>query len=65
MTYRIRSIRERDEDTGNPLYWSDEMGWVDRASADTMDLGPSYWTLPMGGEWERDDTAIPSKRANP
>jgi len=36
--WRVRSeFKERCHETGAPLYWSNELGWVDRESADTFD----------------------------
>ncbi len=44
----IRSKTERDDETGEPLFWSNEDGWVDLESADWFD---GDYSLPIGGEW--------------
>lgn len=36
MKWRLKSNVEIDEDTGNPLYWSNEMGWVTKEDSDTF-----------------------------
>jgi hypothetical protein len=53
-SYRIKSIVERDDITNQPLYWSNEDGWVDKGSA-TVFSKEEYLTtpyLPLGSEWE-------------
>ena len=35
---------------GEPLYWANDQGWVDRASADTYP--DRAGNLPDGGRWE-------------
>ena len=34
MKWRLKSNVEIDEDTGNPLYWSNEMGWVTKEDSE-------------------------------
>ena len=34
MKWRLKSNVEIDEDTGNPLYWSNDMGWVTKEDSD-------------------------------
>ena len=36
MKWRLKSNVEIDEDTGNPLYWSNDMGWVTKEDSDTF-----------------------------
>ncbi len=33
MSYVIRSCEEKDDETGESLYWSNEDGWVYKADA--------------------------------
>lgn len=40
-----------DDETGKPLYWSNEIGWVDKRSADRYKSKAG--NLPIGGKWER------------
>lgn len=46
--WRITSA-ELDEETGRPLFWSNELGWCDEASADAWPA-PDV-NLPIGGRW--------------
>ena len=46
---KIISTTEKDDETREPLFWSNKMGWVDLDSADRYEAND--WTLPMGGEW--------------
>jgi hypothetical protein len=49
----VRAIRERDEETGEPLYWSNASGWSDKASATSFTADEiNSVNLPIGGEWE-------------
>jgi hypothetical protein len=43
----IRSLSERDDETGDPLYWSSHDRWVDRASATRFP--DATGSLPIGG----------------
>lgn len=36
MKWCLKSNVEIDEDTGNPLYWSNDMGWVTKEDSDTF-----------------------------
>lgn len=51
-SFVVEAIREKDEDTGEPLYWSNTDGWVDLSNASTY---PIYEVnsvhLPIGGKW--------------
>jgi len=49
----VRAERERDEETGTPLYWCNGQGWVDAASASSFTLDEvNSLNLPIGGCWE-------------
>jgi len=49
----VRAERERDEETGAPLYWCNGQGWVDAASVSSFDLDEvNSLNLPIGGCWE-------------
>lgn len=52
----IKANKEIDEDTGNPLYWSNEMGWVTKEDADAYSEKEKkmFLTDPeiMDGTWE-------------
>jgi len=45
----IISLTEVDDETREPLFWSNKDGWVDQASADVY--ATKQWDLPIGGEW--------------
>ena len=51
----IRSTIETDDETGEPLFWSNDQGWVDFASASPhVFVSPREFaecSLPIGGEW--------------
>ena len=48
----VEAIRERDEDTGEPLYWSNSCGWVNREHASGFSLEEvNSLNLPIGGRW--------------
>lgn len=52
MIYHIRSITEKDGETGNPLWWNNKEGWVDHG--DAWGFSPEEFktlNLPIGGEW--------------
>lgn len=50
--WRIRSTVARDDETGEPLYWSNVDGWGHRSTADIYP--DRSGDLPLGGaEWER------------
>jgi hypothetical protein len=59
MPWIIRSRVEQDDETGAPLYWSNQDGWVDRESADlyTEQDYNSYRASPIkiigGADWEQ------------
>lgn len=43
---------EIDDETGKPLYWSNDMGWVDKDSADKFTHAEKKrLNLPMGGKY--------------
>lgn len=46
----IQSTGEQDGDTGLPLEWSNELGWVGAGGGDTFD-DPKAFDLPVGGKW--------------
>ena len=50
----IASTCERDDETGEPLFWSNEYGWV---SLDSATRFRGYESLrfcpPAGGEWQQ------------
>ena len=49
----VRAERERDEETGAPLYWCNGQGWVDAASASSFSVDEvNSLNLPIGGRWE-------------
>ena len=51
-TYLIESTIETDLETGEPLYWSNLDGWVDKASADAfMKSETLFLSKPSGGVW--------------
>jgi len=54
--WRIRATDPADtNDEGNPLYWSNSDGWVDRGDADVfVTADHQRVSRPVGGEWERD-----------
>jgi hypothetical protein len=64
--FLIRATDERDDETNEPLYWSNTDGWVDKASAarftqherDTV-------SLPIGGEWVEAGATIPAPAPEP
>ena len=44
---------ERDPETGEMLYWSNDWGWVDEDMADLFTNEEKNWlSLPIGGKWE-------------
>lgn len=47
----IQSTSEQDDDTGSPLEWSNELGWVGAGGGDTFD-DPHAFDLPVGGKWQ-------------
>lgn len=49
----IRAIDERDDDTGELLWWSNTKGWVELPYADvfTPDDRKAGFFLPIGGQW--------------
>lgn len=57
-TFVIRSTGERDDETGRPLFWSNDDGWVDRNSATVFSQDEAASKrLPMAGEWVPNDCA--------
>lgn len=53
-TFVVESLREKDEDTGEPLYWSNAEGWVDLANATYFKIEEANSVnLPIGGVWVR------------
>jgi hypothetical protein len=52
--YKIYSKEEKDDETNEPLCWSNEMGWVDRKDATIFTEKQKEWiNLPLGGMWEK------------
>jgi hypothetical protein len=48
----IQSTEQVDEETGEPLYWCNSCGWVDRDSATEFNyLETTILDLPIGGRW--------------
>jgi hypothetical protein len=53
VLYRIISTEDNPCDDG-PLYWSNDMGWVDKKSANVFtEIEHDTCYLPMGGKWEK------------
>ena len=51
--YIIRSLDERDDETNEALYWSNEFGWVPAGQADLFsDKEQKRLNLPIKGRWE-------------
>ena len=50
VSYVIVSLREYDTETEEPLYWSNEDGWVSRDTATVFES--TNYELPYGGQWE-------------
>jgi hypothetical protein len=49
---KIISKKEKDDDTGKPLFWSNDMGWVDRADATIFTAEEKEsMNLPTSGRW--------------
>jgi hypothetical protein len=48
--YFIKSLIEKDFETGNALYWSNDLGWVDRESA-TQFTGNEIARTALVGLW--------------
>ena len=48
--WRIRAVDAVDDDTGKPLEWSNEFGWVESGFGDEFDSRDGL-SLPVGGEW--------------
>lgn len=52
--YLIRGLNETDEDTGEHLFWSNDLGWVDRENASQFShIEHLRLNLPQGGIWEK------------
>jgi hypothetical protein len=50
--YSIRSLDERDDDTNELLYWSNDIGWVGAECCDSFTRSERETVnLPIGGEW--------------
>lgn len=47
----IRSETERDDDSGEPLYWSNTDGWVSRETATVFTEEESKQDVRLVGEW--------------
>jgi hypothetical protein len=43
--FLIRALNETDWETGEPLYWSNDLGWVDKASATMFVNDGGVWSL--------------------
>lgn len=52
--WAIRSLTLKDFDTNEPLYWSNEWGWVSGETAQLFTAQDhAVLNLPIGGTWER------------
>jgi hypothetical protein len=57
QTYRdirlvVQSRTEKDDETGEPLYWNNKIGWVDKKNATRFMIDDtSTLHLPLGGMW--------------
>lgn len=52
--WAIQHEKERDDVTGEPLYWSNKLGWVTGTDATYFtDEEASKYNLPTGGNWYR------------
>ena len=48
----IISETARDDATGEPLWWNNQIGWVDKSLADEFDdTDKLEFNLPIGGRW--------------
>jgi hypothetical protein len=51
--YVIEAITERDDETGEPLFWSNQMGWVSLPDATLFtEAERNRLNLPIGGTWQ-------------
>lgn len=50
MRYVVVSVDQKDDETGEPLYWSNLQGWVGFSAASVFDS--QDYNLPVGGSWE-------------
>lgn len=51
-TWKIKCVDAVDDD-GDPLYWSNEIGWTGKGDADRFSQKErDEFNLPIGGEWE-------------
>lgn len=48
--WRIRSVYAIDDETGKPLEWSNDLGWVKAGFGDEFE-GRDGFNLPMSAEW--------------
>lgn len=48
--WRIRAADAVDDETGKPLEWSNELGWVEAGFGDEFSVREGL-DLPIGGEW--------------
>lgn len=52
LNYKIQSRVETDEDTGSPLFWHNQDGWVELDSATTFSEKDTEWmSLPAMSKW--------------
>jgi hypothetical protein len=48
--WQVKNVEgEIDDETGEPLYWSNDMGWVGKSEADKFRSKKN--NPPMGGKW--------------
>ena len=48
----IVNLDERDDETGEPLWWNGRIGWVSKDLADEFDdTDRKELNLPIGGQW--------------
>lgn len=51
-SFVIKSMTETDEETGEPLFWNNQMGWVHLAAADRFTYGETRRLgRPVGSVW--------------
>ena len=59
----IKSLSERDEETGEPLFWNNQFGWVSLDAADRFTYGETRRLgRPVGSAWVILDEALEGGR---
>jgi len=46
----VNTAKEIDDETGKPLYWNNDLGWVDKQSATRFKFSENL-NLPIDGKW--------------